>query len=82
MFGEQCGQGGFGIFGRQDDQVSQNGRADGVGQLIGSGEALLLGLDTGSELVSSGAEAFHPGLSLDEFESELMILQGLEEEPS
>ncbi len=82
MLGEQCGHGRVAIFSRKDDQIFQNGGADGVGQLIGSGEALLLDLDTGSEIFSGGAEAFHSGLSLDKFERELVILQRLEEQPS
>ena len=82
MLGKQCGHGRVAILGRKDDQISENGGADGVGQLIGSGEALLLDLDTGSEIITGGAEAFHSGLSLDKFERELVILQRLEEQPS
>ena len=82
MLGKQCRHGRLAIFGRKDDQVSQNGGTDGVGQLIGSGKALLLSLDAGFELLSSGAEAFHARLPSNKLNSELMILQGLEEEPS
>lgn len=82
MLGKQCGHGRVAILGRKNDQIFQNDGADGVGQLIGSGEALLLDLDTGSETISGGAEAFHSSLSLDEFKRELVILHRLEEQPS
>jgi len=82
VLGKQCGHGRVAILGRKNDQIFQNGGADGVGQLIGSGEALLLDLDTGSEIFSGGAEAFHSSLSLDEFKRELIVLQRLEEQPS